>query len=104
MEKYQHDLLENIFLMMVLYIKRIGDKNQAIYSGKISLEEIWENRQKCLSLKGSHRLSPNIAQVVNKFALDNAVNKHDVNPKPQGLLDKFGEIVKKPLTAVKNKN
>lgn len=70
MEKHQHDLLENLFCCKEVVYQRIGDKNQAIYSTKISLEEIWTDRTSLLSLQGSPRLSPNVAGVVNNFALD----------------------------------
>jgi DNA helicase II / ATP-dependent DNA helicase PcrA len=71
MEKHQHDLLEDLFFCENVVYQRIGDKNQAIYSTKVSLEEIWIDRKCRLSLQGSPRLSPNVAQVVNNFALDN---------------------------------
>lgn len=71
MEKHQHDLLEDLFYCKNVVYQRIGDKNQAIYSGKISLEKIWIDREVRLSLQGSPRLSPNVARVVNNFALDN---------------------------------
>lgn len=71
MEKHQHDLLEDLFCCANVAYQRIGDKNQAIYSTKISLEEIWIDRESRLSLQGSPRLSPQVAKVVNNFALDN---------------------------------
>jgi len=72
MEKHQHDLLEDLFYCEDVVYQRIGDKNQAIYSAKVSLEEIWVDRKSRLSLQGSHRLSPNVASIVNNFALDTA--------------------------------
>jgi Superfamily I DNA and RNA helicases len=71
MEKHQYDLLEDLFYCENVVYQRIGDKNQAIYSGKISLEKIWIDREKRLSLQGSPRLSQKVARVVNNFALDN---------------------------------
>ena len=71
MEKHQHDLLEDLFYCDNVVYQRVGDKNQAIYSTKVSLEEIWTDRASLLSLQGSPRLSPNVAGVVNNFALDN---------------------------------
>lgn len=72
MDKHQHDLLENLFyhkgILRYVY-QRIGDKNQAIYSGEVKLENIWKKRDKSLALKGSHRLPPNIAKVVKCFGL-----------------------------------
>ncbi|HUU44950.1 MAG TPA: hypothetical protein VM118_04390, partial [Acidobacteriota bacterium] len=50
--------------------QRIGDKNQAIYSDRVSLEDIWIDRETVLPLSGSHRLSKAIADVVHCFALD----------------------------------
>ena len=73
MEKHQYDLLEDLFNCEGVVYQRIGDKNQAIYSRVVSLERIWVDRAKTLSLEGSPRLSPKVAQVVNNFALDKAV-------------------------------
>ena len=72
MEKHQHDLLEGLFSCDELVYQRIGDKNQAIYSGRMSLEEIWADRETVLRLKGSYRLSPCVAQIVNHFALNSS--------------------------------
>jgi hypothetical protein len=51
--------------------QRIGDKNQAIFNGDVSLDEIWilrdNNRTK--NINGSQRLTNNIAELVNCFAL-----------------------------------
>ncbi len=69
MEKHQYDLLEALFYCDEVVYQRIGDKNQAIYSGKGSLEDIWADRKTVLLLKGSYRLSPCVAQIVNHFAL-----------------------------------
>jgi superfamily I DNA/RNA helicase len=71
MEKHQHDLLERIFFdnaNSVSKYQRIGDKNQAIYSGKVTLDGIWSERE-TLTINGSHRLTPPIAELVNCFAL-----------------------------------
>jgi len=70
MEKHQHDLLESLFNNEAVQYQRIGDKNQAIYSGRGSLENIWQERNKVLPINGSHRLSPKIANQVNNFATD----------------------------------
>ncbi len=71
-DKHQYDLLEKIFYdegnSPTIY-QRIGDKNQAIYSKEVKLEEIWEDREKTLYINGSHRLTPMIANVVEKLAL-----------------------------------
>jgi len=73
MEQHQYDLLEKLFYGDEVVYQRIGDKNQAIYSGHVSLEEIWVDRENVLTLKGSYRLSPKIAGVVDKFALDSTL-------------------------------
>lgn len=72
MEKHQYDLLEALFYCDEVVYQRIGDKNQAIYSGKGSLEDIWADRKTVLLLKGSYRLSPCVAQIVNHFALNSS--------------------------------
>ena len=72
MEKHQYDLLEALFYFDEVKYQRIGDKNQAIYSGRMSLEDIWVDRKTVLLLKGSYRLSPCVAQIVNHFALNSS--------------------------------
>lgn len=72
MDKYQYDLLEKIFFdegrSSSIY-QRIGDKNQSIYNGNAKDEDYWRYRETILPLSGSHRLTPEIAKVVNNFAL-----------------------------------
>lgn len=72
MDIEQYELLERIFFnegeTRSIY-QRIGDKNQAIYGGNVSLENIWTNRETTLNINGSQRLSPCIAELVNCFAL-----------------------------------
>jgi len=71
MEKHQHDLLESIFFddaNSISRYQRIGDKNQAIYGRKVTLDEIWSQRQTFI-INGSHRLTRPIADLVNCFAL-----------------------------------
>lgn len=70
MDRNQYRLLEDLFNCAEVVFQRIGDKNQAIFSGEIKLEEIWIDREKRLPMKGSHRLSSMVAEVVNHFALD----------------------------------
>jgi len=71
MDKEQCGILESIFHDKdrggSVY-QRIGDKNQAIFSHEISLDDIWTNRELVLPLKGSHRLPPAIAKAVTPFA------------------------------------
>jgi DNA helicase-2/ATP-dependent DNA helicase PcrA len=71
MEKHQYRLLDDLFHCTEVVFQRIGDKNQAIFSEKINLDDIWIDREKRLPMKDSHRLSPKVAEVVNNFALDN---------------------------------
>jgi DNA helicase-2/ATP-dependent DNA helicase PcrA len=72
MDFHQHELLEKIFFVdgnsQCIY-QRIGDKNQAIYGGSNNTEHLWNNREIVLSLNQSKRLSPRIANIVNRFAL-----------------------------------
>jgi DNA helicase II / ATP-dependent DNA helicase PcrA len=81
MEKNQYQLLEDLFHCSEVVFQRIGDKNQAIFSGKINLEEIWIDREKRLPVQGSHRLSPGVAEVVNNFAID---KKYKIEGKRSG--------------------
>lgn len=71
MDKHQYDLLEKIFFHEEVIFQRIGDKNQAIFSpGVVMLDTLWLGREKTLTLVGSHRLSPRIAETVKYFGLD----------------------------------
>lgn len=61
---YKKDILNHCY-------QRIGDKNQAIYSNNTKLEALWSDfGRKILELKGSHRLTPKIAKVVECFGLN----------------------------------
>ncbi|MFK5893861.1 MAG: UvrD-helicase domain-containing protein [Pseudomonadota bacterium] len=90
MDKHQHDLLEKIFFEgedNTSVFQRIGDKNQSIYNGKISLENIWSDRESNLNINGSYRLTKNISNLVNCFALDrgegfhvNGLREGDIKP------------------------
>lgn len=73
-DSHQHNLLEKLFYdsdNSFSNYQRIGDKNQAIYNGDVTLDEIWvcrdNNRTK--NINGSQRLSQNIAELVNCLAL-----------------------------------
>jgi superfamily I DNA/RNA helicase len=109
MERHQYDLLESLFGSNNVVYQRIGDKNQAIYSGKISLEDIWVDREKLLFLKGSHRLSPKVAQIVNQFALDASFNIDglgDCSLSPCMIVfseDRISEVLPKFLELVKKR-
>lgn len=111
MAKHQYDLLENLFYdngNCSSKFQRIGDKNQAIYDN-IENETNWIDRVQVLTLSNSHRLSPNIANVVKKFALDcsngfDIVGKNNCAIKPhiilyddnskEKVIPKFAELVK----------
>ncbi len=85
MDQLQYELLEKVFYgsgeSKTIY-QRIGDRNQAIYNGDISLENIWKNREKTLNLNGSHRLSKSVAEVVDCLAL-----YRDANFEVNGLFE-----------------
>jgi len=60
MERHQYDLLEEIFQdggKSPSVYQRIGDRNQAIFSSEVKLEEIWADRPDVLRLTGSQRSS-----------------------------------------------
>ena len=73
MDNHQYDLLENIFYnngnSFSIY-QRIGDKNQAIFNGSAKLDDIWKERKSVLEMKGSYRLTDNVANIVKFFGLD----------------------------------
>lgn len=118
MDKHQYDILETLFFdsgNAISIYQRIGDKNQSIFNGDAKTDVYWLDRETILPLNGSQRLSPTIANVVNKFALhrptgfqivglmDGTIKPHiityssssikDVIPK---FLDKISELVKDP--------
>lgn len=73
-EIHQNKLLESIFYdegrSSSIY-QRIGDKNQAIFNGEVSLDEIWEFRDndRTKNINGSQRLTKNVAELVDCLAL-----------------------------------
>ena len=74
MDRHQYDLLESVFYdggKSKSVFQRIGDKNQAIFSDDVKIDEIWEDRDEAyvLSLSGSRRLSREIAQAVEPFGM-----------------------------------
>lgn len=83
MDVHQYNILEKIFYdseESTSIFQRIGDKNQAIYNGNnIKIEEIWNNREKVLYLKGSHRLNPNVSIIVEKLALNENIEIKGLN-------------------------
>jgi len=81
MDKHQYDILENVFYnkgdSKSIY-QRIGDKNQAIFSGKVKLENFWNSEgRNVLNIDGSCRFSKEIADVITCFAL----NKQNIKGK-----------------------
>ncbi len=74
MDTHQYSLLETIFYddgVSKSVYQRIGDINQAIYSGEVHTDDVWGFRGTPLTINGSHRLSANIAELVNCFTLNN---------------------------------
>ncbi|MGR3302365.1 MAG: UvrD-helicase domain-containing protein [Candidatus Scalindua sp.] len=72
MDKHQYDLLEEIFFdegNSISNYQRIGDKNQAIFNGSAKLDDIWKDRDTILKLKGSYRLTEEVANIVKHFGL-----------------------------------
>ena len=109
MDTHQYKILEDIFYDdgdSLSKYQRIGDKNQAIFSGDVKIDDIWKKRKIELPLKGSYRLSPNIAYVVRYFGLefleiDGRNNKTNIKPhlivfeEPKDVLKEFTKIIKK---------
>jgi DNA helicase-2/ATP-dependent DNA helicase PcrA len=117
MDKHQYYLLENIFydngIASTVY-QRIGDKNQAIYSNEVIIEDIWTNRGAPLQITGSRRLSSSIAKAVQPFGLtpqdicgnndknedgtENNIPPHVIvydDNSVKAVISKFCELVKK---------
>jgi len=83
LEKFQIDIIDKIFLGegSTTVIQRIGDINQSIYNSgkKVKVEADWQPRNQ-LYLKGSNRLTPEIANIVNSFTLDRQLDEEG-NPR-----------------------
>ena len=97
LEKYQIDIIENIFNgnNSKTIIQRIGDPNQAIYnsnSKKVKIECDWKER-KPLFLKGSNRLTKLNSNLVNRFILDSKKDKAGI---PKFIVESKGEEGIKP--------
>lgn len=72
MDAHQYFLLENLFFCngaSSSSYQRIGDKNQAIFSGTVKAEEVWHDRNLVLPITGSPRLGSAVANIVNNFAI-----------------------------------
>lgn len=111
MDKHQYDLLEKIFFdggSSISKYQRIGDKNQAIFNGSAKLDDIWKDRDTILRLKGSYRLTKEIANIVKHFGLEfvdiegrfTNYNGPNIKPhlivfdNPENVLPKFSELIK----------
>ena len=111
MDKHQYDLLEKIFFdggRSISRYQRIGDKNQSIFNGSAKLDDIWLDRDNVLELKGSYRLTKEVANIVKPFGLDfidiegRFSNYKGTNIKPhlivfdnpENVLPKFTELIK----------
>lgn len=70
--KHQIDILDKMFNCDECVLQRIGDNNQAIYH-KVSDNTVWMPRNE-MYLNNSQRLTPEIADVVNAFTLNNGVD------------------------------
>lgn len=111
MDKHQYDLLEKIFFdggSSISKYQRIGDKNQSIFNGSAKLDDIWNDRDKVLELKGSYRLTKEVANIVKHFGLDfididgrfSNYKGSNIKPhlivfdNPKNVLPKFTELIK----------
>lgn len=85
LEDTQINIIDNIFFdgSSQTIIQRIGDKNQAIYSSgkKVKVDCDWKTRHEVnpenyfdLTIQNSMRLSPSIANLVDKFVLERPAN------------------------------
>lgn len=106
MDKHQHDLLENIFYdngNSDTKYQRVGDINQAIHHS-VSSDDSWSVRENSMSLTGSHRLTPELAQAVKFFGLnyieiEGLRDSCELKPhilvfeNPKDVLPKFADII-----------
>ena len=72
MGSHQYELLEGIFFdggSSNSKYQRIGDKNQAIFSREVNLDDIWQDRSTTLQINGSYRLTSINATIVKPFGL-----------------------------------
>lgn len=96
LEKYQIDIIENIFSEenSRAVIQRIGDPNQAIYNStkKVKIECDWKERNP-LFLTGSNRLTKFNSNLINRFILDSKKDKDGI---PKFIVESKGEDGLKP--------
>lgn len=71
MSQNQYELIDDLFFDKKdsCILQRIGDKNQAIYSESFSEDSDWVDRERVLTINGSHRLTEETARIVNAFSL-----------------------------------
>lgn len=108
MDVHQHNLLEELFFHDEVDYQRIGDRNQAIYSGSPKLDKVWSDRANIKRISGSHRLSEKNASVVEYFALErgndyelNGLRSGDIKPhiilyddsSKERVIERFGELI-----------
>ncbi len=92
MNQLQYEILEKLFFIDtngIPIFQRIGDKNQAIFDGETAIEQIWTDRVDLLQLKGSYRLTPQNAMIVQTFGLSpNEVEGRRKHPNGSEILIK----------------
>jgi len=115
MDTNQYLILERLFFepgVTDCIFQRIGDKNQSIFNNTDSANNAWRDRDEVLELNGSHRLTQNLAEIIEPFGSQQIAiigrRKHpdgrDINIKPHILLfsddtvrdviPKFAELVR----------
>lgn len=120
MGKHQYDLVEKLFFEndSSTIFQRIGDKNQAIYTGgNIETDAIWVDRGRVLNLTGTNRFSQAIASFVQNFSITStpiiALQTYDEELRPHILIynndtilqviPKYSQLVKSYVDAGKFK-
>lgn len=98
---HQYDILENIFFeegkCSSIY-QRIGDKNQAIFSSEIKLDDIWQDRDTTLQIKGSFRLTVSNANIVKPFG------KTEIEIEGRNVINDNGKIIKPHIIVYDDKS
>ncbi len=88
---HQYDILENIFYddgSCSSVYQRIGDKNQAIFSSEVKLDDIWQDRDTTLQITGSFRLTPVNSNIVKPFGIA------EIEIEGRNVINDNGEIIK----------
>jgi len=109
MDKHQYEILEKIFYLKDIKkhcFQRIGDKNQAIYYNEVKLNNVWDEfGRKLLKIRGSYRLTPEVANVIKYFGLEfsdilGLRKSYEIKPhiilydKPEEVLCKYTKLIK----------